>query len=398
MEILESCISANNKKIILIVVDGLGGLPKNGKTELETANTSNLDKLAKKSSLGLTIPVDVGITPGSGPAHLALFGYDPIKNQIGRGVLEAVGVGLEIGPDDLCVRANFATIDKNGIITDRRAGRIATEENQRICSKLSEKIPKINDVEIIIRPGKEHRFVIVFRGKDLSSDLTESDPQKEDKAPLKIFPIKHEAARSSQIVNQFIEKASVIIKKELKANYMLLRGFAHNPNLIPMSDLYKINPAAIATYPMYKGIARLVGMNVLESSETWESEIETLSIYIIAHDFFYVHFKEVDMEGEDGDFDGKVKLIEKFDNLLPQILKLNFDVLAITSDHSTPAILKSHSWHPNPFLLYSPYAHTDGVETFSEKSCANGSLGLFPQIKVMQLLLANSLKLKKYGA
>lgn len=397
MEILESCITANDKKILLVVIDGLGGLPKNGKTELETANTPNLDKLAKKSSLGLTIPVDVGITPGSGPAHLALFGYDPIKNQIGRGVLEAVGVGLEVGPDDLCVRANFATI-RDGVITDRRAGRISTNENQEICRSLSGEIKLIDDVEIIIRPGKGHRFVVVFRGKDLSSDLTDSDPQKDNRKPLKITPITPDATRSAKIVNLFLEKVNDILRYERPVNYILLRGFAHNPNLTPMSELYKIKPAAIATYPMYKGIARLVGMQVLDSGETWESEIGTLSKNFSLYNFFYLHFKEVDMMGEDGDFDGKVKLIEKFDNLLPQILKLNFDVFAITSDHSTPAVLKGHSWHPNPFLLYSSNARADGVETFSEKSCANGSLGLFPQIKVMPLLLANSLKLKKYGA
>ena len=397
MEILESCITANDKKILLVVIDGLGGLPKNGKTELETANTPNLDKLAKKSSLGLTIPVDVGITPGSGPAHLALFGYDPIKNQIGRGVLEAVGVGLEVGPDDLCVRANFATI-RDGIITDRRAGRISTSENEQICRSLSAEIKLIVDVEIIIRPGKGHRFVVVFRGKDLSSDLTESDPQKENRKPIKISALTPEAKTSAKIINLFLDKVNDILRYERPVNYILLRGFAHNPNLTSMAQLYKIKSATIATYPMYKGIARLVGMEVLECGETWESEIKTLSKNFSLYNFFYLHFKEVDMMGEDGDFDGKVKLIEQFDTLLPDILKLNFDVLAITSDHSTPAVLKGHSWHPNPFLLYSPYAHTDGVETFSEKSCANGSLGLFPQIKVMQLLLANSLKLKKYGA
>jgi 2,3-bisphosphoglycerate-independent phosphoglycerate mutase len=392
-----SLIVSNEKKILLIVIDGLGGLPKDGKTELETANTPNLDKLAQESSLGLTIPVDIGITPGSGPAHLALFGYDPIKYQIGRGVLEAVGVGLEISKDDLCVRANFATI-QNGIITDRRAGRIATEINQKICELLSNKIKKIEDIEIIIRPGKEHRFVVVFRGKNLSVELTESDPQKDNKPPAKIIAIKPEASKSERIVNIFITQATDILKNEPKANYLLMRGFAKHPNLEPMSERYKINPAAIATYPMYKGIARLVGMQILECQETWESEIKTLAQHVKNFDFFYLHFKEVDMKGEDGDFDGKVKLIEKFDSLLPEILKLKFDVLAITSDHSTPAVLKGHSWHPNPFLLHSVNGQVDGIKTFSETSCAHGSLGLFPQLKVMPLLLAHSLKLKKYGA
>lgn len=397
MENWNSLVVANDKKILLVVIDGLGGLPKDNKTELETAKTPNLDKLAQASSLGLTIPVDIGITPGSGPAHLALFGYDPIKNQIGRGVLEAVGVGLEIEPDDLCVRANFATI-RNGIITDRRAGRISTNENYKLCHSLSAEIKSISDVQIIIKPGKGHRFVVVFRGKDLSPNLTESDPQKDNRKPIKITPISPDATRSAKIVNLFLEKVLEIIRYERPVNYILLRGFAHHPNLTPMAELYQIKPAAIATYPMYKGIARLVGMEILECGETWESEITTLAEHFNNYNFFYLHFKEVDMKGEDGDFEGKVKLIEKFDTLLPEILKLKFDVLAITSDHSTPAILKGHSWHPNPLLLHSPYASKDGIESFSEKSCAKGSLGLFPQIKVMPLLLASSLKLKKYGA
>lgn len=397
MENWNSLIVSNEKKILLVVIDGLGGLPKDGKTELETAEIPNLDKLAKESSLGLTIPVDIGITPGSGPAHLALFGYDPIKYQIGRGVLEAVGVGLEIGPDDLCVRANFATI-RDGIIIDRRAGRISTNENKRICQKLSEKIKKIDDVEIIIKAGKEHRFVVVFRGKNLSSNITESDPQKEGRAPVKISPLSPDVSRTAEIVNTFIRTATNIIQNEVKANYLLLRGFAHNPNLASMSELYKVKPAAIATYPMYKGIARLVGMEVLECGDTWESEIETLTKNGNNFDFFYLHFKEVDMKGEDGDFNGKVSLIKKFDALLPQILNLKSDVLAITSDHSTPAVLKGHSWHPNPFLLYSANGRADGIKIFSEVSCAHGSLGIFPQIKVMPILLASSLKLKKYGA
>ncbi len=398
MDIINSLITSNDKKILLVVIDGLGGLPKDGKTELESARLLYLNELAEQSSLGLTIPVDYGITPGSGPAHLALFGYDPIKYQIGRGVLEAVGVGLEIGKDDLCVRVNFSTIDQNGIITDRRAGRIATELNQKICELLSEKIKKIDDVEIIIRPGKEHRFVVVFRGKDLDTNISESDPQKEGKSPIKIKALSSQALKTERIVNIFVTQVAEILKNESRANYILMRGFAKHPNLEPISQRYKIKPAAIATYPMYKGIARLVGMEVLGCDETWESEIKTLTKYYNDYDFFYLHFKEVDMKGEDGNFDGKVFLIEKFDALLPQILKLKFDVLTITSDHSTPAILKGHSWHPNPFLLNSVYGRADGIKIFSEASCALGSLGLFQQLKVMPLLLAHSLKIKKYGA
>ncbi len=397
MEIIKSLITENERKICLIVIDGLGGLPLNNKTELETAYTPNLDHLTSKSTLGLSIPIDLGITPGSGPAHLALFGYDPIKYQIGRGVLEALGVGLEVGPDDLCVRANFATI-QNGIIIDRRAGRITTEKNQQLCEILSDRIKEINNTEIIIKAGKEHRFVVVFRGKNLSAQVTESDPQKENRPPYRIKPLTEQATKTAQIVNEFIDQVAQIINNEPHANYLLLRGFAQLPNLTPMSELYKIKPAAIATYPMYKGIARLVGMDILACQETWQDELDALHQHFSDYNFFYLHFKEVDMKGEDGDFAGKVKLIEQFDNLLLQIISLNFDVLAITSDHSTPALLKGHSWHPNPFLLYSPFGRPDYINKFSEKNCAQGSLGQFYQTQVMSLLLAHSLKLKKYGA
>lgn len=392
-------IVQNEKKILLVVLDGLGGLPgTNGKTELETAQTPNLDNLAQKGILGLTEPVFFGITPGSGPAHLALFGYDPIKYKIGRGILEALGIGLKISDKDLCVRANFATINKSGVIIDRRAGRLPTEANEKLSSKIQKNIGKIDNVETIIRPGKEHRFVVLFRGQGLDQELTESDPQKEGKKPLPIKPIAPKAKKSARIINRFLLKATKLIKDEPKANYILLRGFAKKPDLEQFSKRYGLSPACVATYPMYKGIARLLGMEVLETSATWDDEIQTVKENRKNFDFFYLHFKEIDKMGEDGNFTGKVQLIEEFDKLLPKILELNFDVLCITSDHSTPAVLKSHSWHPNPFLLVSQYMRPDGIKEFSERACAKGSLSLFPQIAVMNLLLAHSLRLKKFGA
>ncbi len=402
----EEIISQNEKKILLIVLDGLGGLPVEGKTELEVANTPNLDALAKNSSLGLTWPIDYGISPGSGPAHLALFGYDPMQFRIGRGVMEALGVGLEITNDDLCIRANFAT-KKGNIITDPRAGRLKgyevspDEKNRQLTQRLQEALKEIKGVEIIIRPGKEHRFVIVLRQKGLSIDLEETDPGRNDKKELLIKepkPKSKEAEFTAEVLKILIEKAEEILNTEPKANYILLRGYSKKPNLPSMQERYKLNPAGIAAYPMYKGIASLLGMKVLETKPTWEGEIDCLEENKDKFDFFYLHFKEMDMKGEDGDFWGKVKLIEKFDGLIPRILKMGFDTIAITSDHSTPALLKSHSWHPNPFLLFSPYGRTYGIIEFNEKACAQGNLGIFPALKVMQLLLAHSLKLKKFGA
>ncbi len=397
-ELLKSLTVKNEKKILLVVLDGLGGIPyRDGKTELEVAYTPNLDRLAANSSCGLAIPVLPGITPGSGPAHMSLFGYDPIKYQIGRGILEALGLDMDVRPGDVAVRGNFATL-RDGKIVDRRAGRIPTEKNRELIEKIREKIKEIDGVQIILKSGREHRFAVVLRGEGLGDGVCDADPQKEGLPPKPPEARNPESEKTARVASEFIRKVTEILSDEPRANTVLLRGFSSHPSLPPMQELFKLNPVAIASYPMYRGLAKLVGMEVVKTGEEIEDELETLKSLWDKYDFFYLHIKKTDSYGEDGNFQAKVKKIEEFDSLLPRILELSPDVLVITGDHSTPSRLKSHSWHPVPFLLHSPYTFRDGLREFSEVACRKGSLGIFYAVDGMSLMLANALKLKKFGA
>ncbi len=398
-EIMKSLAIKTESKIVLLVADGIGDIPsEDNKTVLEEAFIPNLDKLASKSSCGLTDPISCGITPGSGPAHLSLFGYDPIKYQIGRGVLEALGIGMALTSRDLACRGNFATLDKEGIITDRRAGRIATELNEKLCKFMQAKINQIGDVEVIIRPGKEHRFVVVFRGDGLDGALSDADPQKVGEKIKFAEALDSKAKKSAETVNEFIKQATEVLKERHPANTILLRGFAKHPGLPTMKELFKLTPAAIATYPMYRGLAKLVGMDILKTGESLNDEFKTLRDNFSKYDFFYLHIKKTDSYGEDGNFEQKVKVIEEVDKYIPEVLALKPDVLVVTGDHSTPALMKGHSWHPNPFMLFSKYIRVDEVEQFNEKECVKGELGRFLAVDVLPLMMANALKLQKFGA
>ncbi|MCX6013755.1 MAG: 2,3-bisphosphoglycerate-independent phosphoglycerate mutase [Chloroflexi bacterium] len=384
-------------KIVLLIFDGIGGLPdqSTGKTELETANKPNLNNIAKKSVCGMTIPIDHGITPGSGPSHLALFGYDPVKYNIGRGVLEALGINFDLQKNDVASRANFCTVDQNNIIIDRRAGRIATERNAELCKKLS--TIKLPGIKLFILPVREHRFVIVFRGEGLGSGLEDSDPQHEGFKALPVKAMDLESEKMGKLANQFIDEARKILVDSHPANMILLRGFSKLPDIPTMKQIYKLNPVAIAAYPMYLGLAKLVGMKVISCANV-DEEFNVLEQVYKDHDFFYIHIKHTDSRGEDGDFAEKVKVIEKVDSLIPALMKLNPDVIVVTGDHSTPALLKSHSWHTVPLIIYSKWCRYDGITEFNERTCRTGSLNNLYAVSVMSLAMGNALKLEKYGA
>ena len=398
LELIRGLARPSPTKIVLLVIDGLGGLPhpKTGKTELETAQTPNLDKLAAAGICGLTDPISPGITPGSTPGHLALFGYDPVEFNIGRGVVEAVGIDFALKPEDIAARGNFCTVDDKGLITDRRAGRISTEKCAELCRLLSGLV--IDGVKLSVLPVREHRFVIVFQGKGLAPDVSDSDPQQAGVAPKAVIALNPKAKPMAVVANKFVEQARTILDKHHPANMLLLRGFSQRPQLPTMPEVYKLKPAAVAAYPMYRGLAKLVGMQVLDTGATIAEEMATLKENYNAYDFFFLHVKKTDSAGEDGDFERKTKLIEEADKSIPVLTGLKPDVIVVTGDHSTPATIKGHSWHPLPVVLCSKWCRPDRVDEFSESACISGGLGRFPATQIMPLAMAHALKLAKFGA
>jgi len=398
LEHMKKISRTSPSKIVLLIIDGVGGLPnpETGKTELESARKPNLNRIARDSLCGLIDPVGPGITPGSAPGHLAIFGYDPVKYNIGRGVAEALGIDVKLKPEDIAARGNFCTVDNKGMITHRRAGRISTEKNTELCRLLNG--IAIDGAEISVLPVKEHRFVLILRGEALSPELGDSDPQQAGLAPKNIEALSPQAQRTARIVNEFVSQARSLLQDEPSANMVLLRGFSCHPDIPSIPEIYKLKPAAIATYPMYRGLARLVGMQVLPSGESITEQLDSLRRYYADYDFFFVHFKSPDARGEDGDFRAKVQTIEELDKALPSLLSLDPEVLIITGDHSTPATLAMHSWHPVPFMLKSKWCRPDDVTEFSERACLAGGMGRFPATEIMPLAMANALKLDKFGA
>ena len=390
----------NGSKIVLLVADGLGGLPltPDGLTELETAKTPNLDALAKRGTLGLSTPVLPGITPGSGPGHLGLFGYDPLEYQIGRGVLEALGIDFELGPNDVAIRGNFCTIDASGNISDRRAGRIGSDIAQRLCEKLHAGI-KIPGVEVFVQHVKEYRLVIVLRAAGLGGEIEDTDPQKTGVPPLEPVAKNPASQRTAELLKEFIKQAAVILKDDAPANLLTMRGIDKKPPIPTFEEVYGMKAGAIAVYPMYRGLARLVSMNVLDAGQTLSDQMDRLEQAWKDFDFFFVHFKYTDSTGEDGNFAEKVKRIEELDAAIPRITALKPDVLIVTGDHSTPSKMKSHSWHPVPVLLSAEErCRPDLCDKFGERDCLRGGLGQFPAKYLMGFAMAHAGRFDKFGA
>ena len=390
----------NDSKIVLLTLDGLGGLPvePGGPTELEAARKPNLDRLASEGTLGQMIPIRPGITPGSGPAHLALFGYDPIHFDVGRGVLEATGIGMEVKKGDIAARGNFCTLDSNGLIVDRRAGRIPSDEALPIVKRLSE--IQIPGVEIDVEHVREYRFAIVMRGKGLEPDLEDTDPQATGLEPLPVQAREKGSQKAAGLVERWITEARALLAGESRANGLTLRGFSTDPDLPQFPEIYDLKAVCIAVYPMYRGVSRLVGMEVKDfQGDTPADEFRVAGEIWEEFDFFFIHIKKTDSMGEDGNFMGKVSIIETVDAALPSLLDLKPDVLCVTGDHSTPVRLKKHSWHPVPTLLWAPATGLpDRQTTFGERACAQGGFGTFPTIDLMPRLMAHAERLEKYGA
>ena len=397
LELIRRLSQPADTKVILCVLDGLGGLPgPRGRTELEEAHTMYLDRLAEAGCLGRTLPVGYGITPGSGPGHIGLFSYDPLAYEIGRGALEGTGIGFDLGPDDLAARGNLCDLDADGNITDRRAGRLPTEETARVCEAL--RAISLPGVEVFVEPVQDQRFVLVLRGPGLSDQVAETDPQREGVKQNDAAALSPEGQATSGLVREWITRAQEILRGRERGNGVLLRGWSKRPDMPPFPELWKLRAAAVTVYPMYRGVAKLCGMDSLDGAHTFEEQIAIVRDHWDGYDFFFMHYKYTDSAGEDGDFRRKAEAISEFDALLPGLTALNPNVLVITGDHSTPATMAAHSFHPVPLLLWGDNVRKDYLHQFNERNCAMGEIGTIPAKEVLPIAFAHAGRLAKFGA
>ena len=392
---LASLATGTGSRIFLIVVDGLGGMadPEHG-TELEEAATPNLDRLAEEGVTGLLEPVGPGITPGSGPGHLALFGYDPLEFVLGRGALSAAGLDVELHPGDVAARGNLCTLDAQGNIVDRRAGRIADEEARRVVARLSAAVQGVE-----FHHEKGHRVLVVFRGDGLDPRIGDTDPQTTGVPPLDPEPLDPAAKPTAELVGAKLAEVYRVLAGEPAANGLLLRGFDTHRELPRFRDRTGLRAAAVAVYPMYRGIARLLGFDILGRPVDLTDQIRLLEKHRDDADYFFVHVKDADAAGEDGDRAGKIAAIERLDDAVPDLIAaLEPGVVAVTGDHATPSQMAAHSWHPVPVVVHGPRCGRDDTDRFGERWCRAGGLGLLPSMQLLPILMANAGRLAKYGA
>jgi len=395
---LATLVQPATSKILLVVLDGLAGFATAERgTELEEADTPNLDELAAAGLTGLLDPVGPGITPGSGPAHLSLFGYDPFDYHLGRGALSAAGLEVHLNPGDVAARGNLATIDDSGIIVDRRAGRVPDLEALEVVRLLTESVV-IPGVEVLFVHEAQHRVLVVLRGPDLDPHVDDTDPQVVGVAPLTPMAQTRAATHTAEVVAELDRQIRAILAGQPKANALLMRGFDSHRQLPTVQERYGLRAAAIAVYPMYRGIGRLVGMDPVGPPATIDEQLVLLKEHWDNYDLFFFHHKPADSAGEDGDFDAKVAAIEALDVVIPQLMAMGPDVVAVTGDHATPSQMAAHSWHPVPVLVHAERAGRDGVARFGERDCLQGALGRRPARELMPILLNVAGRLAKYGA
>jgi 2,3-bisphosphoglycerate-independent phosphoglycerate mutase len=397
-EIVPRLVTDGTTKIVLVLIDGLGGVRTDERgSELHAAGTPNMDRLAREGSSGLHTVIAPGVTSGSGAGHLAVFGYDPLVYELGRGALSAAGVGFPLKPGDVAARVNFCTLDAYGNIADRRAGRIPTDENSRLCVKILAGLRPPEGVEVFLETERDHRALLVLRGEGLSPHLLDTDPQVTGLPPKPPTATGPEALQTAADLSDILAQVAVALEGE-KANFLLLRGFDTLRELPLFPARYRLRAQGVAIYPMYTGIARILGMDVTTVVGGVPEELEALRAAWADHDFFYFHHKKADSAGEDGDFDRKVAAIEEIDAVIPDIVALNPDVVCVTGDHATPSQLRSHSWHPVPFVLWGPRVGVDGARVFDEEAALAGAYGSILGKELMGLMLAGAGHLIKYGA
>ena len=395
---LRELATPNDSKILLVVADGLGGMAdaEHG-TELEEASTPNLDRLAAEGITGLLEPVGPGITPGSGPGHLALFGYDPVEHLLGRGALSAAGLDVELRPGDVAARGNLCTIDGAGNVADRRAGRPPDDVGRGVIDRLSAGV-RLEGVDVLFKHERGHRFLVVLRGEGLDPRVSDTDPQHTGVPPLPPHPLAPAAARTAEVAAALVAEARRVLSAEPAANGILLRGFDSLRELPAFEARTGMRAAAVAVYPMYRGIAHILGFDVLGPPADLGGEVALLGSHWGDADFFFFHHKDADAAGEDGDRAAKIAAIERLDAAIPDLVALSPDVIAVTGDHATPSQMAAHSWHPVPVLVHGDRCGRDDVERFGERWCAAGGLGRRPSRELLPILMAVAGRLAKYGA